>query len=152
MRATAIWVRWQGGWRYLADAAAPLVIQVSQGHSGDGSEVVRKAEAELNTYGQGQTELTVGIDPAVGDPVPGVDWIEGDEVNVDGAWRETEALTLALDDSTGRWVAVPQFGTVLDVPEQRISRTLRNIGGLNQGTSHLARPVGSIPPPGVRPS
>jgi hypothetical protein len=149
MRATAILVRWQGGWRWVGDPS--LRIEICQGHAGDSSEVIRKAQQELVTYEDGQTEITVGVDPAAGDPVPGVDWVEGDEVFVDGAWREVEALTLTLDDQTGRWTAVPQFGVVLDMPEQRIDRTLKSIGGLNSGTSHLARPVGSLLPPGVRP-
>lgn len=150
MRANAILVRWQGGWRWVQDVTG-LRIEISQGHSGDSSEVLRKADAEVDTYKAGQTEITVGIDPAIGDPVPSLDWIEGDELNVDGAWREVEALTSTLDDETGRWTDVPQFGVVLDMPEQRIDRTLGAIGGLNRGTSHLTRPVASIPPPNVKP-
>lgn len=150
MRATAVWVRWQGGWAYIDSEVTPG-IEMCQGHSGDSAEVVRKAEAELDTYGQGQSEITVGIDVPAGDPVPSVDWIEGDEVHVDGAWREVEALTCTMDDETGRWTDVPQFGTVLDDAPERIARTFRNLGGLNGGTSHIARPVATIPPPQVRP-
>lgn len=151
MRGTAILVRWKGGWRWVI-AIADLRIELCQGHAGDSAEVVRKAEAELDTYGDGQSQITVGIDPAQGDPVPGKDWKVGDEVYVDGAWRVVVALANRVDDSTGRITPVPQFGTVLDEPEERIARTLRNIGGLNGGTSHLARPVDSLPPPGVKPA
>lgn len=150
MRATAILVRWSGGWRWRASVNTPR-IEICQGHAGDGVEVLRKADAELDTYKAGQSELTVGIDPATGDPIPGLDWREGDEVFVDGSWRVVVALTSTLDDATGRWVSVPQFGTVLDVPQERIARTLRAIGGLNQGTSHIARPIESLRPPGIRP-
>lgn len=151
MRATAILIRWKNGWRWVDADAQPLRIEISQGHSGDSAEVIHKALAELDTYANGQTEITVGINPAVGDPVPSIDWIEGDELHVDGAWREVAALTSTLDDETGRWVDVPQFGVVLDAPEQRIDRTLQNIGGLNKGTSRLTRPVASIPAPNVKP-
>lgn len=150
MRATADLVRWQDGWRYI-DSGADLGIEIAQGHSGDGPEVIRKAQAELATYGAGQTELTVGIRPLATDPVPGVDWIEGDELHIDGAWREAEALTSTWSDQTDQWDDVPQFGTVLDTPEDRIGQAFKGIGGLNGGTSHLARPVASIPQPNVKP-
>lgn len=150
MRANAILVRWQGGWRWVTDVSG-LRIEIFQGHAGDGAEIVRKGQAELVTFGAGQSQLVVGIDVLPTEPVPSVDWIEGDEVHVDGSWQEVEALTCRLDDETGRWVDVPVFGTILDDPPQRIARTLRNIGGLNQGTSHIARPVASLPPPNVRP-
>lgn len=152
MRFTGVWARWQGGWLYIADDDAPVVIQTSQGHSGDRAEVIHKVTAELATYGDGQTEITVGIDPTEDDPIPGVDWREGHEVNVDGhGWVDTEALACFRDDSTGRWRVVPQFGTVLDAPSQRIDRTLRSVGGVNRGTSHLARPTATLPAPNVRP-
>lgn len=152
MRATAILVRYQSGYRWVADATRPLRIEIAQGHSGDSAEVVAKATAELSTYKNGQTEITVGVDPPVGDPVWGEDLREGDEVLVDGSWREIEAYTATIDDDTGRVVGiVPQFGQVLDSPPERISRVFRNIGGLNSGTSHLARPVATIPQPNVKP-
>lgn len=151
MRGTDILVRWQGGWRWVEDDDVPLRIEMCQGHAGDGLEIVRKATAERATYKLGQTQITVGIDPAVGDPVPGVDWIEGDELNADGAWQEVEALACEVDDATGRVIAVPVFGTVIDEPEERVSRTMRSIGGFNGGTSHIARPIASILPPGIRP-
>lgn len=146
MRATAILVRWKGGWRWRAAVLPPLRIETSQGHAGDSSEVIRKADAELDTYANGQSQVTLGVAPGSLDGL-----IEGDEVHADGAWQEIAAFTATLDDSTGRWTDIPQFGTVLDEPEQRISRTLRSIGGLNQGTSHLARPTATIPPPNIRP-
>lgn len=152
MRATAVLVRWQGGWRWVDDDAAPLRIEVCQGHAGDSAEIVKKAQAELSTYSAGQTEITIGYDPADGDPVLGLDFDAADEVMVDGAWREIVVATYAVDDDTGRIVAVPQFGDILDMPDVRIARTLRSIGGLNSGTSHLARPVLSLPPPNNRPS
>jgi hypothetical protein len=152
VRANAILVRWKGGWRWVDDVVG-LRIEISQGHAGDSSEVVRKAQAELDTYSAGQTQVTVGIDVPPGGPVPSVDWIEGDEVHVDGAWQEVEALTCSMSDETGRWTDIPQFGTVLDDPEERIARTVRNIGGLNGGTSHVARPVQTIQQqPNVRPT
>lgn len=146
MRATAIWVRWKGGWRYVADGAAPLVIMMAQGHAGDSREVVLKAQAELGTYGAGQTQVTVGVAAGSLDGL-----VEGDEVFVDGAWQEIEAFAATLNDSTGQWMDVPQFGTVLDEPEERIARTLGALGGLAHGSSHTARPVASISPPNVRP-
>lgn len=152
MRATAILVRWQGGYRWVASSSAPLRIEIAQGHSGDSAEIVAKATAEVGTYENGQTEITVGVDPPAGDPLWGEDVIEGDEVLVDGSFREVEAFTVSIDDATGRKSIVPQFGTVLDEPTERIARTFRNLGGFNGGTSHLARPVATIPPPGVRPS
>lgn len=152
MRATAILVRWQGGYRWVADSGAPLRIEIAQGHSGDSSEVIAKATAEVNTYSDGQTEITVGVDPETGDPVWGEDIDVGDEVFVDGGWREIEAYAASVDDDTGRVVGIiPQFGVVLDEPDERIARTFRAIGGLNQGTSHLARPVASVSQPNVRP-
>lgn len=151
MRTTAILVRWKGGWRWRAATLPPLRIEVSQGHAGDSSEVIYKADAELDTYANGQSQITLGIKVADGDPVPGLAWAEGDELLADGSWQEVAALTSTFDDATGQWTDIPQFGTILDEPEQRISRTLRNIGGLNQGTSHLARPTATIPPPNVKP-
>lgn len=151
MRATAILGKDQRGWIWRASVLAPLRIETSQQHSGDRTQVIHKLDAELGTYSAGQTEITVGIDPAEGDPVPGVDWIEGDELNVDGSWREVEAVALTLDDESGRWVPVPQFGSILDEPDQRVDRTLQGIGGMNGGTSHLTRPVSLSPPPNVRP-
>lgn len=145
MRTNAILVRWKGGWRWVDDVDGPR-IETSQGHAGDSAEVVHKANAELDTYKAGQSQLTVGIAPGA---LTGI--IEGDEVHVDGAWQEVEAFAATLNDKTGQWLDVPQFGTVLDEPEQRVDRTLRNIGGLNQGTSHIARPVATFPPPNVRP-
>lgn len=150
MRANAILVRWKGGWRWVTDVSG-VRIEISQGHAGDSAEVIHKANREVDTYKAGQSQVTVGIDVPAGDPVPSVDWIEGDEVHVDGSWQEVEALTCTLDDETGRWVDVPQFGTVLDAPEERIDRTLASIGGLNKGTSHIARPVASLPSPNVKP-
>jgi hypothetical protein len=154
VRATAIWGKYQDGWLYLEDdsSGAEPVIMVAQGHAGDRAEVLRKMAAELVTYGQGQVEITAGIDPEPTDPVPGVDWIEGDSKTIDGEVREVEALTLTLDDSTGRWIPVPQFGTVLDIPEERIDRSFKNLGGLTGGTSHLTRPIVLMPRPDTRPS
>lgn len=148
MRATAILVRWSGGWRWVEDddPEGPR-IETCQGHSGDSREVLRKAQAEVRTYRYGQTQITVGVRPGVLDGI-----IEGDPVHVDGAWRELEAVTATLDDQTGLWNDVPQFGTVLDDDaEERMDRTLRAIGGLNQGTSHIARPVAPLQQPNVRP-
>jgi hypothetical protein len=153
MRATAILARWQGGWAWAADDSAPLRIEICQGHAGDDGEVLRKTTAELVTYSLGQTQITVGLaQPYPTDPIPGKDWTVGDEVFVDGAWREVEALACQVDDSTGRVTVVPQFGVVLDEPSERIDRTLGSIGGLSGGTSHLARPVDSTSPPNIRPS
>jgi len=152
VRTTAILVRWQRGWSWVDINDPDLRIEISQGHSGDGPEIVRKATAELATYGEGQTEITVGIDPDADDPVPLVDYIEGDELHVDGAWRELAAMASTFNDATGQWTDIPQFGTVLDDPELRIDRTFRNLGGLNGGTSHLARPVATVPQPNVKPS
>lgn len=150
MRANAILVRWQGGWRWVTDVDG-LRIEIDQGHAGDSAEVIRKATAELNTYKAGQSQVTVGIDVLPSEPTPSVDWIEGDEVHVDGAWQEVAALSCSFDPETQRWTDVPVFGTRLDDPPQRIARTLRNIPGLNQGTSHTARPVASLPKPNVKP-
>lgn len=148
MRCTAILARGQFGWIDRSASLPALRIETAQGHSGDRDEVIRKVDAELDTYATGQTEITVAVDEGSG-PVWGDDLIEGDEVLVDGAWREIEAFTLQKADQ--RWALVPQFGDVLDAPEDRIRRTLRGIGGLNGGTSRLARPVATIPPPNVRP-
>lgn len=150
MRANADLVKWQGGWRWV-NTAETLRIEMSQGHSGDATDVVRKAEAELETYRDGQAEITVAVDE-LGGVVWGDDLVEGDEVFVDGLWREIEGFTAQRDDATGKWSVVPQFGVILDAPEHRVQRTLRGIGGLNGGTSHLARPVASISPPQVKPS
>lgn len=148
MRANADLVKWQGGWRWV-NTAETIRIEMFQTHSGDAAEVLAKATAELETYRDGQTEITVAVD------TPGIEWgtdlIEGDEVNVDGAWREIEAYTSQRDNATGKWVDVPQFGVLLDPPEQRIQRTLRGIGGLNGGTSHLTRPASAPQQPNVRP-
>jgi hypothetical protein len=151
VRATAILARWQGGWRWVDDDEAPLRIEIQQGHSGDDAEMLLKVTAELATYGSGQTQITVGIDPETGDPVPGLDYNAGDRATVDGGTRDIEAMACQVDDVTGRVVAVPEFGTILDEPAERISRSIRGIGGLNGGTSKLSRPVASIPPAGVRP-
>lgn len=152
MRATAILVRWQGGWKWVVPVSGTrLSIEICEGQSGDSAETIHKARAELRTYQDGQVEMTVGIDPALGDPVPGKDWTAGDQVVIDGGYDEVVALTMTLNDATGRWSAVPQFGTRLDHPDQRIDRTLKSIGGIVGGTSHLARPVAPAQPPGVRP-
>lgn len=151
MRATAVLVRWSGGYTWVADETRPLRIEIAQGHSGDSSEVIAKAQAEVTTYKNGQTEITVGIDPPAGDPVWGEDLDVGDEVFVDGTWREIEAYAVSIDDDTGRKTIVPQFGSVLDAPDERIARTFRNLGGLNAGTSHIARPVASLQQPNVKP-
>lgn len=150
MRVTAIWGKGEFGWVYIASDRTP-VIQAQQDHAGDLSEVTRKINQELLTYRDGQTEITVGIDPPATDPVPTMDWTVGDEVYVDGAWREVVAITSALDNDTGRWVDVPQFGTVLDTPDQRIVQNFRAVGGVNGGTSHLARPAQVAPAPNLRP-
>lgn len=151
MRFTAILVRWQDGWRWVESAEEPR-IETCQGHSGDGAEVIHKASAELATYKFGQTEITVGIDPAAGDPVPGMDWTVGDEVEVDGSFREVETLTVTIDDDTGRVSAVPQFGDIIDSPAERVDQNLAAIGGLNKGSTHLGRPVDSLPPPNLKPA
>lgn len=152
MRFSADLVRYEGGWQWVVNEAAPLRIETCQGHAGDTAEIIRKAEAELVTYSYGQTEITVGIDPSEVDPIPGIDWGAADELYVDGDWREAVSLDLKFDDATSRVDAVPQFGTVLDAPAERVDRQLRSLGGLNGGTSHLARPVGEVTPPGVKPA
>lgn len=151
MRATAILGEGSEFDVLAVDGTAPIRIEIAQSHSGDVEEVQRKVNAELATYKDGQTEITVGIDPAVGDPVPSLDWSVGDEVFVDGAWRVVVALTCTLDDESGRWTDVPRFGVVLDQPHERIDRTLAAIGGLNKGTSHLTRPNVQAPQPNLKP-
>lgn len=153
MRATAGLFRWQQGWHAIDSDEEPG-IEICQGHSGDSSEILHKAVAEIATYKFGQTEITVGIDVPPGDPVPGVDWTAGDELDVTGAGSgiECEALTMSLDDQTGRWTDMPQFGAILDAPEKRIDRTLKSIGGITGGTSHLARPVARGQEPGTKPA
>lgn len=147
MRATAIIGEGSDFDVLVEDETAPIGIVIAQSHSGDVEEVTRKVNAELNTYKNGQTEITVGVAPGSLDGL-----IEGDEANVDGAWREIEAFTASLDDATGQWTDVPQFGVVLDEPAQRIDRTLGAIGGLNKGTSHLTRPVAQAQSPNNRPT
>lgn len=151
MRVTAILVKWEGGWRWVSDDDAPLRIETQQDHSGDLSEILYKAGQELITYSSGQTELTVGINVADGDPTPGVGWSVGDEVYVDGEWQTVIALTSTLDDQTGLWTDVPQFGVRLDSPDERVVRNFQAVGGVNGGTSHLARPAQVAPGPNLRP-
>lgn len=141
MRATAFLVRWQGGWLWREYLEAPFRIETCQGQPGDSEEVIARADAEILNYGLGQTEITVGLDLPADFPVPGVDWKVGDEVFVDGAWREVESMTFVLDNDTGRVTVTPQFGDILDEDVDRIAQTIRSIGGLSQGTSKTARPV-----------
>lgn len=141
MRATAFLVRWQGGWVWREYLEAPFRIETCQGQPGDGEEVIARADAEILSYGLGQTEITVGLDLPAGFPRPGIDWKVGDEVFVDGAWREVKSLTYVVDDATGRLNVTPQFGALLDGPEERVDRTIGAIGALSKGTSKQARPV-----------
>lgn len=146
MRATAIVGEGSEFDVIVEDEDAPIRIEIAQTHSGDRTEVTRKIQAELSTYKDGQTEITVGVAPGSLDGL-----IEGDEVNVDGAWREMETFAATLDDATGKWTDVPQFGVVLDEPAKRIDRVHGAIGGLNKGTSHLTRPPLRSEQPNVRP-
>lgn len=150
MRATAVLAKGEFGWLFVSSDRFPR-IEIQQDHAGDRSEVVHKVNQELVTYRDGQSQITVGIDVPPGDPVPGVDWTAGDEVEVDGSFQEVEALTSRWDDVTGRWVDVPQFGSILDEPDERIARNFRSLGGVNGGTSHLARPSGEVPRASNRP-
>lgn len=152
MRANQVLVRWQDGWTWVESATFPR-IEICQGQAGDSEEVVKKANAELVRYMAGETELTVGLDLLPSDPVPGIDWIEGDEVEVgaEGTF-EVEAMTFTMDDATGRVAVVPQFGSVLDASSDRISRSISAIGGLTGGTSRLARPIATLANPNLRPS
>lgn len=148
---TDVLVRHKNGWTMVRKADADVRKAVTQGHPGDTPEAVRRARAEVATYGTGQTELTLGIDVTDADPTPGIDWAEGDEVNADNAWREVEAWSFSIADDTGRWTDMPQFGTLFDTPQQRFNRAVKHIGGLTAGTSKLARPIAEVPPPDVRP-
>lgn len=150
-RFTDILIDWKGGWRGTRKASADVRWEVCQTHPGDIAQVLRRAHAELLTYGNGQVEHTVGVDIPEGDPVPGIDYLEGSRVDVDGSTLTLEAFTFTLDDDTGRWVDVPQFGTVFDTPSDRMARAVGSIGGLTAGTSKLARPRDITPPPDVRP-
>lgn len=150
MRGTSILTRSQNGWLWVNGDDDPNRIEMCQGQPGDTDEVVQRATAEIGTYGQGQVQITVGMNPAAGDPIAGVDWKVGDKVYVDGALRVVTALTLTVDDATGRVTPVPQFGTIMDSPSERIDRTIRSIGALSAGTSKIARPVQSLPDPNLR--
>lgn len=150
-RFTDILIDWKGGWRGVRTANVPVRWEVCQTHPGDAAQVLRRARAELVTYGLGQVEHTVGVDIPPGDPIPGIDYLEGSDVDVDGTDLTLEAVTFTLDDDTGRWTDVPQFGSVFDTPQARMARAVGAVGGLTAGTSRLARPRDVTPPPDVRP-
>lgn len=153
MRATAILVRYEGGWQWVEmDSPPSIQIETCQGQSGDTREAITKAEAELATYSGGQTEYTAAIDMEAADLKPGEDWFAGDTLTVDGVDLVVQRITYAVDNDTGRINAVPQFGALLDSPVDRVDQTIRSIGALSKGTSKLARPVQGLPNPNLRPN
>lgn len=153
MRASSNLVKWQDGWyRVEGDPGSGPNIEICQAHAGDLGEVINKATAEVETYQAGQQETTAVVDMLSTDPVLGVDVVVGDEVFIDGSWQRIVALTFTFDNDTGKMDVVPQFGTILDSPQERLDRTLAAIGGLSKGTSETARPVQTLPLPNLRPN
>lgn len=146
MRATAIIGEGSEFDVFVEDETADIGIEIHQTHSGDVAEVTRKCLAELATYKDGQTEITIGVAPGSLDGL-----IVGNQVHADGHWREIEQIIKVLDDDTGRWTDTPKFGVVLPMPEERIDQTLGAIGGLNKGVSRLTRRPADAHQPNVRP-
>lgn len=152
---TDVLVSWPLGWerrRVTPEAGQPRIETVLGLTATVLAEVQRDADAELATYGAGQIEITVGTDPTGDGDRAGTDYRVGDVVTVDGQDLVVEAITVQVDDETGRAVRVPQFGTVLDTAGWRQHRaTQKHLIGSVAGTSRVAVPVASVPSPTVRP-
>lgn len=152
MRANVLIVETESTWLLVEDVPSGdegIEALLSLSTSSD-AEATRQATAELGRLRNGQTQITVGIDPTgVGD-VPFDDWGIGDLADVDGTERRALSLTFSVDpDRPGRLSFVPQFGDIIDSPElraQRISR--RMIPGTLGGVSRVAaRPQPPAPLP-----
>lgn len=112
-------------------------------------EAERLATAELARIRDGQTQITVGIDPTGDGDVPFDDWGIGDLADVDAAERRCLGLTFARDpDRNGRIVYVPQFGDIIDTAEVRQAKIHRRmnpgtLGGVSRtaGRSQLSLPL-----------
>lgn len=153
MRANSIYMRHEKGFAEAHVATGDFAIVMFLNLSGDLDEIIAKAAAEKATYENGQTEVTIGVDCPPADPQPGVDWVPGDLVTVDGVGEvQVAAQTFTIDNDTNKVHCVPQLGTVLDDTTQRIDRNFASYGGLAKGTSRLARPPGSLDRPEMRPA
>lgn len=146
MRATALLVRDAEGWFWVETDAQPrieglLVID----HIVTRGEAVNQARAQLAEFAQGQTQITVGIDPVDSQPLR--DWRVGDSVWVDGAMRRVMAVTAQMDpDRPGRVTWVPQLGDIIESISVRTARAQKKMtNGTLGGTSKIASPLSGVP-------
>lgn len=108
-------------------------------------ELERIAEAELARFRDGQSQITLGVDPTTGD-VPFDDFTVGDTVSVDGATRRVVSLTFGRDPRRdGRLVYVPQVGDLIPDPEARKEWAQKKMTNGSLGGS--SRAATQAPPP-----
>lgn len=145
MRANVLIFDWADSWGMVEDVpvgAQRIEAYLNLGSCQSEEEAIRLADAELARFRDGQTQITVGVDPTgVGD-VPFEDFTIGDTVDVDGADRRLVALTFGRDSQRdGRLVYVPQFGDVIESPDTRQQRTAKKmVNGTLGGAARSARP------------
>lgn len=152
MRANALVIETETTWLLIEDVpSGEEGIEAFLSLSTESvDEAERQGDAELARLRDGQTEITVGIDPLDAGDMPFEDWGIGDLADVDGAERRAIALTFSRDPSReGRLVFVPQFGDIIESPVirgQRIARQMSpgTIGGVARTA---ARPVTRQPLP-----
>src|SRR5690606_41130373 len=96
-------------------------------------------------FAEGQTQITVGIDPVDAQPLR--DWRVGDTVFVDGAMRRVMAVTGRIDpDRPGQITWVPQLGDIIEPFTLRTARAQKKMtNGTLGGTSKIASPLSSVP-------
>lgn len=158
MRANALVVETNLTWLLVEDVPAGQErIEAFLSVATDSEdEATRLATAELARIRDGQTQITVGIDPTGAGDVPFEDWGIGDLADVDAAERRTLALTFSRDpDREGRIVFVPQFGDLIETPEllqQRIARKMSpgTIGGVARSAARPSTNFSQPPDATVR--
>lgn len=139
-------VRHEGGWTEVQNGAGITALGfdieglIVVDHIPSLPEVLKQAQAQLDLFAVGQTEITVGL--ADYDDSFGL----GDLVEVDGTERRVMIQTYSRDpDRTGRIIQIPQVGDVIDTPERRWSRSIKKMSnGTLGGTAKIASPIASI--------
>lgn len=143
-------VEWADSWVLIEDV--PSGEQRIEGYLNLGDcqseeEAIRQGTAELARFRDGQTQITVGVDPTGTGDVPFEDFGIGDTVDVNGEDRRMVALTFGRDpERDGRLVYVPQFGDLIESSrslQQRVGKKMAN--GTLGGAARTARPATPVP-------
>lgn len=150
MRANVIIYEWAESWGMVEDVPSGeqrIEAYLNLGDVQSEEEAERQAEAELARFRDGQTQVTVGVDPTGDGDVPFDDYSIGDTADVDGTTRRMVALTFGRDAKrNGRLVYAPQFGDVIESAQMLQRRTTKKMAnGTLGGAFRTARPSTPIP-------